>query len=102
MEKHAKNPTSQTKITKAQVEFSQRVGRRYILPHFCHAVLVSKEVEEGEDDGEELLKSEDTVKRPFPMVLDYRLQHRRVSSKASVCDDMLAGIIAFGVTVPEK
>lgn len=35
------------------------------------------------------------------MVLEDRIQHWRVSRDATVCDDMLADIVAIGGTCPE-
>lgn len=63
---------------------------------------MSKVVEEGEYDGKELLDAHNTLERPFPVVLDYGLQHRRIPREPSIGNNMLAGIIAFGWAIPEK
>lgn len=62
------------------------------------AVLMREEVEEGEEDGEGFLHSQETVKRPFPVELNYVFG----CFDALIGDDVLAGIIAFCWAIPEK
>jgi len=42
------------------------------------------------------------VKGPFAVILNDRVGYGRGASEASVGDDMLAGVVAFGGAVPEE
>jgi hypothetical protein len=59
---------------------------------------VCEEVEKGKEYGERFLHSQKAVERPFPVELDYFL----VCCDASIGDDVLTSIIAFGWAVPEE
>lgn len=62
---------------------------------------MGQKVEQRKEDRKRFLHADHSAKRPFPMELDDRSDHRRVSSDSKVGDDVLAGIIAFSRTVPE-
>jgi len=57
-----------------------------------------EEVKEGKEYREWFLHSEEAVERPFPMKLYYFL----LCCDASIGDDVLTSIIAFGRTIPEE
>jgi hypothetical protein len=59
---------------------------------------VREEVEQGEEDGEGLLHAQDAVEGPFAVELDDAV----VVEDALVRYDVLAGIVAFGGTIPEE
>ena len=65
-------------------------------------MIMSQEVEQREDDGEWFLHAEETVERPFAVELEDWLAVGRFASEAFVGDDVLAGVVAFGGTVPEE
>jgi hypothetical protein len=50
-----------------------------MLPDFCDAIIVSKEVEEAEQYRCRLLHAQETPERPFAMELEDGLQVWRVS-----------------------
>lgn len=96
------DPTRETKGSEAQVIFPQRIAGWYLLSQYFHAMVMSQEVEQREDDGEGLLHAEETVKGPFAMKLKDGLTIGRFAGEAFVGDDVLAGIVAFGGTVPQE
>lgn len=57
-----------------------------------------EEVEEREEDREGFLHSQETVKGPFPVELNYLFG----GFDALIGDDVLADVIAFCWAVPEK
>ena len=63
---------------------------------------MSKKVHEGEQDRERLLHAHEPVERPFAMVLNDRLQHRRIAIDPLIGNYMLAGIVAVRGACPEK
>lgn len=65
-------------------------------------MLVRKEVEEGEENGEWFLDPKKAVERPFSMKLNDRIKHRWLARQAPLRDDLLACVIAFGRTCPEE
>lgn len=65
-------------------------------------MIMSQEVEQREDDGERLLHAEETVEGPFAVELENWLAVGRFTGEAFVGNDVLAGVVAFGRTVPEE
>jgi hypothetical protein len=102
MENHTKHPTRQIDVAPPQIVLAQRVRRGDLVAELRHAPVVCEVVEQGEDDAEGLLHAHEAVKRPFAVVLVYGLRVRRVVREAGVGHDVLACIVAFGGTVPEK
>lgn len=80
------------------VERPQGVGARQGGADLGEAVEVPCEVEGGEEDGEGLLDAEQAGEGPLAVELDDRL----VGGAASFGDDCLAGVVAFGGTIPEE
>lgn len=102
VEDHAEDPARQTKIPKSQVVRTQRVSTWHLCPQPFHAVSMSEEVEEREEDGERFLHAQKSVEGPFSMKLDYRFHHWGVSRFSLVRNDMLTGIVTFLGAVPEE
>ena len=102
MEYHAKHPAGQAKVSKTQILFPQRIGGWNRFPDSFHALLMGEIVKKGEHDGKELLDTQDALKRPFPVELDYGIEHGRITRNPAVGNDMLAGVIALRRTVPEE
>lgn len=67
-----------------------------------HAPVVREIVEQRENDAEGLLHAEEAVEGPFAVELEDGLHVRRVAGEAGVGYDVLACVVAFGGTVPEK
>lgn len=65
-------------------------------------MLMRKEVEEGEEDGEWFLDPKKAVERPFSVKLHNRIKHRWVTRHASVGDDLLTCVVAFGGACPKE
>ena len=99
---HAEDPTCKTKVAEQQVIFPQRVGLRNGFAQLGHAPIVGEIVEQAEDDGEGLLHAEEAVEGPFAMKLEDRLAVGGLTSLTLVGDYVLADIVAFCWTVPEK
>lgn len=57
-----------------------------------------KEVEEGEQNREGFLDTPEALERPFAV----KLHHIITTGKAGLGYYMLAGVVAFGGTVPEE
>ena len=69
---------------------------------FSYTPVVGEVVKEAEDDRERFLHAEESVKRPFPVELEDRFTVRGLTSLTFVSDYMLADVVAFCWTVPEK
>lgn len=63
---------------------------------------MGKIVKEAEDDGERLLHAEEAVKGPFSVELEDRLTVGGFTSLTLVRNYVLADVVAFCWTVPEK
>jgi len=63
---------------------------------------VGEIVEEAEDDRERFLHAEEAVKRPFAMELEDGFAVGGLTSLTLVGDYVLADVVAFCWTVPEK
>ena len=100
MEDHAENPTGKAKVAERRVVLSQWIILWDLLLNLAETVVMRKEIKQGKEDGKWLLHAHEAPKRPFPMILDKRLQHRWVPGDAAVCDDVLTCVIAVGRTVP--
>lgn len=98
MEDHAEHPAGHSKVRKQNIVRSQGIGFRDGGADFCKAVLVCKEVEQGEEDGEWLLHAQEAVERPLAVEL-----HNGYLVGDALCRDyVLAGVIALGRAVPEQ
>lgn len=102
MEDHAERPARQTHVSKPQVVFPQRIRGGNLVAELRHAPIVRKVVEEGEDDAEWLLHAHEAVERPFSVELVDGLHVWRVAGEALGSYNVLACVIAFRGTVPEK
>lgn len=100
VEDHAERPARQAHISKPKVVFAQGVGSRDLLTELCHTPVVCEVVEQREDDAEGLLHAHEAVERPFTVELVYGLHVRRIAGEALRRHDVLAGIVAFGGTIP--
>lgn len=98
---HAEDPARETKVSKQQIVLSQSVGCRDVLSNLRHAVIMRKEIHEGEDDGEWLLHAHEAVKRPFAVELEDGFSVWRIACQARVGYYMLTGVVAFRWAVPE-
>ena len=61
-----------------------------------------QQIKEGEEDGERFLHACKAVEWPFPVKLQDRLKHGRISRHAAVCNDVLAYIVAIRRASPEE
>jgi hypothetical protein len=102
VEDHAEGPASQAHVTETEVVFAQGVGSGDLVAQLRHAPVVREVVEQREDDAKGLLKAHEPVKGPFAVELVYGLHVRRVACKALRSYDVLAGVVAFGGTIPEE
>ena len=102
MENDAEEPTGAADISKPKVVLFQRVVLRYPRAHFRKTVMVSEEIEQRKDNRRWFLDAQETIKGPFAMILNDWFQHRRVSRKSPIGDDVLTDIVAVCRTSPEK
>ena len=65
-------------------------------------MVMSQEVEQGEDDGEGLLHAQEAVEGPFAVELEDGFAVGWVAGEALVSDDVLACVVAFRRAVPEQ
>ena len=98
VEEHAEYPAGHAEVCQLDVVLAQRVGGRDVGDDFRVAVVVREEVEDGEEDGEGLLHSEEAVEGPFAVELHDRFRGR----DALVGNYVLAGVVAFCWAVPEE
>ena len=102
VEDHAERPARQAHVSEADVVLPERVARRDLLAELCHAPVVREVVEQAEDDAEGLLYAHEAIERPFAVELVDRLHVGWVAGEAFRGDEVLAGVVAFGGTVPEE
>ena len=102
VENHAERPAREAKVAEGKVVFAQGVRGRDRRADALHAILVREIVEQRKQDGEDFLDAEDAVEGPFSVILHDGLEHWGVAGDAPVGYDVLAGVVAFGGTVPEE
>lgn len=102
MKDHAKEPAGESNVAEHDVVFTKRIICGYMIVDLRQTISMSEEIEKREQDREWLLDTKNAVERPFPMILNDGIHHRRVSGDSLVGDDMLACIIAIGWTCPEE
>lgn len=98
MEHAAGRPARDAHVGERNVKGPQGVRGRDGRADFAQAVEVRPEVGGREEDRDGLLHAEDACKGPFAVELDNGL----VGGEAGGGDDALAGVVAFGGTVPEE
>lgn len=98
MKYHAESPACESNVCDANVVFAEGVGGWDEGVDLMEALVMSEEVQGGEEDREGLLHAKNAMERPFPMVLHYG----QIRGNALRRDDMLAGIITFRGARPEE
>lgn len=98
VEDGAKGPGGEAKAGEDLVVRAEGVVGRDLVADLLEALPVRPEVAEGEEHGEGLLHADEAVKGPFAVELD----DVEVGGDAGDGDDVLAGVVAFGGTVPEE
>ena len=101
MEDHAEHPAHHADIAESNIVDLQWIVGWDPVSDFREAIPMCQEIEEGEEDRARFLHAQKAVEGPFAMVLENRIEHRRISRDATVCDDLLADIVAIGGTRPE-
>ena len=102
MEDHAEHPACQSKVSKSHIIFPERVAHGYPFAYLVQAMLMRQEVKERKQDREGFLDAYESVEGPFAVILDNRLEHRRIPQDSPIRDDMLADIVAIGSAGPKE
>lgn len=102
MEDNAKEPAGESNVAEHDVVFPKRIAGGYTIVDLCQTMPVGEEVEKREHDREWLLDANDAMEWPFPVILNDRIQHRRISGDPLISDNLLAYVVAIGWTCPEK
>ena len=77
MEEHAEDPACKSEGPKGNIVFSQRIVLGYCCAYLAESIPMGKKVEEREEHGGWFLHAQESVERPFAMILYYRLEHWR-------------------------
>jgi len=102
VEDHAEGPTCKSKVAETEIVRSKGVATWDFSAKSSHAPAMSKEVKEREEHRKRFLHAHEPVEWPFPVKLNNRLHHRRVTRFPLVGDDMLTDVIALLRARPEK
>ncbi|RBQ83266.1 hypothetical protein VDGD_20963 [Verticillium dahliae] len=98
VEDGGEDPRGDADLGEHDVKGVQRVGGRDGGAELAEAVAVRHEVAEGEENRGRLLHAEEAVEGPFAV----ELNDGQRAVDTAVCDDVLAGVVAFGGTCPEE
>lgn len=96
----AQRPAQQANVTESEIVGAERVAFGDGASNTIHAVLVSGEIQDGEESREHLLAAKDPMERPFSVELNNRIFKRRVFAYALEGNDALACVVAFRRTCP--
>lgn len=98
MEDGAEDPGGEAKIGEDLVVGAEGVVGWDLVADLLKPLPVRPEIANGEEHGEGLLHAEEAVEGPFAVELD----DVEAGGDAGGGDDVLAGVVAFGGTVPEE